>query len=391
MMHTVSRGLLIVFACIAAAGAAAAPELRPYETPYYIIHTDLPPGGAAEAVVRMTRLSDVLRRETRGLGFTGRIDRRLPFYLFARRDDYLATGAPPESAGAFLGDRLVAAADDGRGRAAWHVVQHEAFHQFAAATRGTEFPGWLSEGLGEYFGEALFTGDGYVTGVVPGWRRGRVKRSLAGNSFRPLDSFVLLSQDDWNAARVLPYYDQAWSLVQFLLHGEDGRHRERVVRYVGALAEGRELRRAWESSFGDLGDLPERWRRYWDEMPEAGTAGLQTEAAVATVTSFVARAAAGGRPVDSLESLAAAARAGRLEQAAGDWLPPSLLYQALASVPEDATWKLERDGEGGSVVASVAGGATFAGRYTVVDGRVGEVRVQRGQGRGGGAAKRGGG
>jgi hypothetical protein len=369
--------LILATTLITASRATGAPDLRPYDTPYYVIHTDLPPAGAAEAVVRMTRLSEVLRRQTRELGLTGRIDRRLPFYLFARRDDYLATGAPPESAGAFLGDRLVAAADDGRGRPAWHVVQHEAFHQFAAATRGAEFPGWLSEGLGEYFGEALFTGDGYVTGVVPAWRGERVKKSLAEDAFLPFDSFVLRSQDDWNEARVLSHYDQAWSLVQFLLHGEDGRHRERVVRYIGALAAGREPRRAWESSFGDLADLPERWRRYWSEMPNDGAADLQTEAAVATVTSFLARAVAAGQSIDTFDSFAAAARARKLEQTERDWLPPLLLHQALGLLPKGATWRFERDTTGGRVVATLASGATVTGTYALQDGRVADVRVVR--------------
>src|SRR5215207_7370510 len=182
--------LVVLIACLPAPATVAAPpaasrppELRRYDTPYYVIHTDLPDEGAAEAVARMTPLATGLRNRTRALGFAGRIDTRLPFYLYARREDYLATGAPPQTAGAFLGDRLIAAAVDDRGSTTWHVVQHEAFHQFAAAAPGTELPAWLNEGLGEYFGEALFTGDGYVCGVVPEWRLKRVKQSLEGKAF----------------------------------------------------------------------------------------------------------------------------------------------------------------------------------------------------------------
>lgn len=358
-------------------GAGAAPHLHSYETPYYIVHTDLPPEGAAEAVVRMTKLADVLRRETRALRFTGRIDRRLPFYLFARRADYLATGAPPESAGAFLGDRLVAAADDGKGNPAWHVVQHEAFHQFAAATRGTELPGWINEGLGEYFGEALFTGDGYVTGFVPGWRAGRVKRALREGKYQSIDTLARRSQDDWNGARVLAHYDQAWSLVQFLLHGDEGRHRERVIRYLGALAEGRGAGESWEASFGDVKDLASRWHGYWETLGPEGTPELQTRAAVATVASFVARAAAAGHPSESVDVLSKAAREGRLAQPEGDWLPPSLLLRALEMVPKDATWTLARDGDRGSVVLKPGDRLAISAAYTVRGGRVAEVQLVR--------------
>jgi hypothetical protein len=370
------RKALVVLAIFFAA-AAAAPPLRPYETPYYVIHTDLPPEGAAEAVVRMTRLSEVLRRQTRELGFTGRIERRLPFYLYARREDYLATGAPPESAGAFLGDQLVASADDGRGNPAWHVVQHEAFHQFAAATQGAEFPGWLNEGLGEYFGEALFTGDGYVTGLVPAWRLERVKKSIADGKFRPLEALVARSQEEWNATRSLTDYDQAWSLVQFLTHAEGGKFRGALVRYVAALAAGRPPDVAWVLSFPDAKELEARWRADWERMPAGGTVDLEIDGAVATVTGFVARAAAKGRAAGSVELLVGAAREGKLEQPEGDWLPPGLLFRALGRVPKDATWALRRGADRGKVVLKLPGGSTVTGEYSVAGGRVRDVRVTR--------------
>src|SRR6185503_12101573 len=122
-MRSVAAVVLCLCVCAAAAAAAAgAPALRRYDTPYYVVHTDLPQEGAAEAVVRMTRLGDELRRRTRELGFNGKIEQRLPFFLYARHADFLAaTGEPQTSAGVFLGDRLVAAATDARGSAAWHV------------------------------------------------------------------------------------------------------------------------------------------------------------------------------------------------------------------------------------------------------------------------------
>src|SRR5690242_18070641 len=110
------RSLLLVmlWACACVCWAAATkppaggrgPELLRYETPYYLVYTDLPPDGAAEAVARMARLGEVLRLRTRDLGFNGKITVRLPFELYARHADYLAaTHAAPDSAGVFLGDR----------------------------------------------------------------------------------------------------------------------------------------------------------------------------------------------------------------------------------------------------------------------------------------------
>ena len=122
-------------------------------------------------------------------------------------------------------------------------MQHEAFHQFAAAHRGTELPAWLNEGLAEYFGEGLFTGDAFVTGAVPAWRLARVKRSLAAGAFQPLPEFLSMTQAEWNEKvtsneTLKAHYDQAWSLAQYLLHAGGGRHREGLVGFVKSLAAG---------------------------------------------------------------------------------------------------------------------------------------------------------
>jgi hypothetical protein len=369
--------LIALILCFALSGAAPAPTLRRYDTSYYVIHTDLPPDGAAEAVVRMSRLADELRRRTRDLGFTGRIQQRLPFFLYARHADYVASGAPPQSAGTFDGDRLVAAATDSRGSATWNVVQHEAFHQFAAATSGTELPAWLNEGFGEYFGEALFTGDAYVTGVVPEWRLRRVRQSLSDHAFEPLAGFARLTQEQWNQKLSIPHYDQAWSLVQFLLHSDDTRHHHRLLRYVRALADGTTMQQAWTSAFGDAADLEKEWKAYWLNLPEKGTPELEAEATVATLTSFLARATAAGQSFDSFDAFTRAARNGTLKCDPRDWLPPSLLGRTIESIPQAMSLKLEGEGENSHIVTVLPQGRALIGLFTLKDGRVTEVQVVR--------------
>lgn len=361
-------------------GGAAAPRgaaLRRYDTPYYVIHTDLPPEGAAEAVARMTRLGEDLRQRTRDLGFGGRIERRLPFYLYARHADYIAAAKVPDaSAGVFLGDRLVAAAIDARGNAAWHVVQHEAFHQFADAAPGGPLPAWINEGLGEYFGEALFTGDGYVAGVVPQWRLARVKQSIREKTFQPLAGFALLSQDEWNRDMTIVRYDHAWSLIQLLLHGDRGGHRDRIIRYVKSLGSGTTPPDAWAATFGDWDELESRWERYWLELPDDGTPGVNAEAIVATVTSFVARATAAGQAFESFDKFAEAARDGSLRLPAREWLPVSLLARALDDAGKAKMhFQLTGNGDARSVVAQLRESGKLTGRFVLTDGRVSKVEV----------------
>ena len=378
-MRSVAAAVLCALLC--AAAGPGAPALRRFDTPYYVVHTDLPQEGAAEAVVRMTRLGDELRQRTRELGFNGRIEQRLPFFLYARHADFLAaTGEPQTSAGVFLGDRLVAAATDARGSAAWHVVQHESFHQFAAATTGTELPAWLNEGLGEYFGEALFTGDGYTTGVVPAWRLKRVRRSIEGDRFAPLAGFAHASQDEWNRDMTLDHYDQAWSLVQFLLHGDAGKHHGLVVRYVRLLGAGKAARVAWNEAFGGLPNLEKDWKRYWQSLPDEGTPDVYSEAAVATITSFYARAWATGQSFESFKAFTRAARAGTLRAGRPqDWLPPSLLLHALDSLPKEARCTIQGEGEMSAIVAQFPGGRLWVGAFSLRDGRVAGVNVIEGR------------
>ena len=59
-----------------AAGAGTA-GLKQYQSPYYVIHTDLPDDEAKEAVIRMTKMAEEYRDRTRD--FSGVIRSRLPF------------------------------------------------------------------------------------------------------------------------------------------------------------------------------------------------------------------------------------------------------------------------------------------------------------------------
>jgi hypothetical protein len=369
----------LLYFCGTLRAAGGPPGLRRYETPYYFIHTDLDPPDAAEAVVRLKVLADVYRKRTRELGFTGRIDRRLPVYLFRNRTDYLATGAPPESAGAFLGDRLVVAAGGGPGGAApaWHVVQHEAFHQFAAAVKGPDLPGWLNEGLGEYFGESLFTGDGYVTGVVPPWRAARVKDSIAAGAFGPMERLLRMSQEQWNEKVEVANYDHAWSVVQFALHGRGDDDGNALAAFVRATADGQAAADAWREAFGDRGVFEREWRAYWESPPREGTPDRYAEAATAAVTSLLARAAAAGQTFDTFDAFLAAARDGALRCPAAQWLPPTLLSRALRWAPRDSTWSLEGGGDAPRVVLTLPGNSRWVGTFTVREGTAREMVVRQ--------------
>jgi len=366
--------LLTALACTAPAG-----ELTPYQTRYYVIHTDLDEDAVREATVRMTKMAEEYASRTKD--FSGAIRSKLPFYLFGNPEDYYALGAPRESAGVFNGQALMAVAKDMDERT-WHIVQHEGFHQFAAAVIGGQIPPWVNEGLAEYFGEAVFTGDGYVSGGIPQWRLERIRKRFKNNEFLPLAEMMNLNINDWNNDLTLANYDQAWSMVQFLAHGDEGRYQKSFGAFMGAVGKGKPWQAAWKSTFGDAGGFEQRWRDWWMNLPDNSTADLYARSTTAMLTSYLARAFSQGQRFENFEAFMRAAEAGQLKAHAEDWLPPKLLAEALAQAK-----KLQKSGvkfvlreqaspRAPELVCEMNGGATLTGKFAIRGGRVQFVRVE---------------
>lgn len=315
---------LLLLCCLAT--AIRAQDLVEYQSDYYIIRTDLPPEGALEAQIRMNLIAREYMNRTRG--FSGVIHSRMPFYLYADPEKYYATGAPRTSGGYFDGTSLVALAED-LGPRTWHRVQHEAFHQFADQVIRGKLPPWLNEGLAEYFGEAVFTGDGFVSGVIPQWRLKRIRETIEKKEFPSLREMMQVPIEQWNSELAIRNYDQAWSMVQFLAHGGDGKYQEALGRFVAALGDNRPWQQAWRDIFGDTGGFEDRWRGYWTSLPDNPTIDLYAQANVATLTAFLARGVSQNQQFANLKAFEEAADAGTIKHLDQNWLPPSLLKQAM--------------------------------------------------------------
>ena len=349
-----------------------------YQTRYYVIHTDLQGDALREATIRMTKMAEEYAARTKD--FSGAIHTRLPFWLFKNPEDYYATGAPRESSGVFNGTVLMAVARDMDSRT-WHIVQHEGFHQFAAAVIGGNLPPWVNEGLAEYFGEAVFTGDGFVSGIIPQWRLERVRQRFAKNQFKSVREMMSLSLNDWNGEMSLANYDQAWSMVQFLAHGEDGRYQKSFGAFMGAIGKGQSWQIAWRNSFGDTERFEQRWRDWWTTLPDNPTADLYAKATTATLTSSLARAFSQGERFDDVNGFLSAAAARQLKANAEDWLPPALLDGALRDVSElaklgyDFALLSSNSTKPPELVCAAKDGKKLFGRFTIRGGRVQSVRV----------------
>ncbi|HEY1628759.1 MAG TPA: DUF1570 domain-containing protein [Tepidisphaeraceae bacterium] len=370
-----------ILACLllSAATIAAIPiNLPAYTTPYYTIYTDLSKDDAREAAIRMTKMAEEYHDRTRG--FSGAITQRMPFYLYKDPEEFYASGAPRGSAGYFDGQELVAMAGD-LGPRTWQVVQHEGFHQFAhQVIRGT-LPIWLDEGLAEYFGEAVFTGDGFVSGVIPPWRLKRIRETLAAGKFKPIDEMMNLSHEQWNSELAVVNYDQGWSMVHFLAHGENGRYQRPFVAFMIELGRNQPWKRAWADTFGDTQGFEQHWRTYWSNLPDNPTADLYAKAETQTLTSFLARAVSQHEKFDSFDDFKTAAADGKLVANSDDWLPPGLLSEALKHVDDFVqngySFEMLSSGKGlPQLMCTMPDGRKVMGKFTLRGNRVGTIDAE---------------
>ncbi len=360
-------------------------KLPAYPTRYYTIYTDLDRDQVQEASVHITRVAEVYANRTRD--FSGVIRTKLPFVLYRNEDDYIDAGGVKGSAGLFTGKALIAIAGEKLSSRTWHVVQHEGFHQFAAAVIGGDIPTWVNEGLAEYFGEGVFTGDDLITGIVPEWRRKRIINSLQANRFKTVEQMMHISLGDWNAQLSPVNYDQAWSMIQFLAHGDGGKYQTAFNNFMRAISKHTNPMQAWRANFGAGSGFEERWRDYWTKLPPNPSDNLYRQATVSTLTSFVARAYAAGQNFESMPDFAAAASAGKLNCAPEDALPKSLLAAAMTDVgnrmKSNEVFLIEHTGDRRAQPRVVVhfGDDALVGEFVLREGRVDHVTVNERRGR----------
>jgi hypothetical protein len=340
---------------MALCGAARAGEMRTYDTPYYTIRTDLDPADAAEASLRMTRIFEEYQHKK--FGFPGEIHEKFHCLLYRSRADYEAAGGPPKSTGVYLDDvkSLMVCTGDHPTPAVWGVLQHEAFHQFAAKVIRADLPQWLNEGIAEYFAECRFTGDGFFPGLARPQRIHRLQDEISDGKLKPTAELLRMTREQWSKGLTIKDYDQAWSIVYYLLHADDGKYAKSLDRYILLLGQKVHNETAWRQCFGDVGQFEARWKAWWQQVPEDLTADEAIEAQVQTFCSFLARTTI---PRGGFPSFDAFAEAAGTSRPGVEVLPPALLAQAIQAA-QDSGAKFaitQKPGELPKVEADLADG-----------------------------------
>ena len=357
-------------------------KLPRYETKYYVLYTDLDKDMVREAAARITSMAEEYHKRTKG--FAGVIRKRFPLYLYKNVADYMNhPDAIPGSAGIYTGRSLVTIAP--RAGGSWRVVQHEGFHQFAHKMIRGRLPVWLNEGLAEYFGEGIWTGDRLVVGVINPGRLARVQTYVKNRQLLKMQQMLTMPHREWNSGLSMRNYDQAWSMVHFLVHAEEGRYQKALSAHIRDLSRGRSSVKSWVARFGrNVTAFQARYAKWLLALDRNPSADLYARITVRTLTGFLARARYAGKHFNDFGQFCKAAGDGTFDAVFKDiakrnvrlWLPTSLLHTALTAAGNRGHWSLvNRKGAMPQVKFTRPDGTVFTGIFTVQHGKPPVVKV----------------
>ncbi|HEY4330717.1 MAG TPA: DUF1570 domain-containing protein, partial [Phycisphaerae bacterium] len=328
--------------------------------------------------LRMTRMFEEYQRRTKDFA-VGAIKEKFPFFLFRNERDYHAAGGPPKSAGVYIesrdgSKRLMAIAGQHTDDNTWSVVQHEGFHQFVAATIKYDLPVWVNEGLAEYFGEAQWTGDGFVTGLIPQQRLEAIRKGIR-RGFMPFAQLMAMTDREWSADLTNENYDEAWSMVHFLANADSGKYQGPFLKFMTEVSKGIDGQKAWVDVFGkDTAAFQQRYAAWWMSLPDEPTMGGFLKVMVQTETSYLARAMIMRQSFPDAETFFKKYQPPALGVNRDLWLPPELFGMYREVAPRVGDWKIE-NGAAPRLILKMDDGTTFVGTFSASNGKVTRVDV----------------
>jgi hypothetical protein len=279
-------------------------------TDHFLVTTNHSLEAAAELAARLERLHQVWRQlfagfylNERGVGELFESDRQpraqlRPFRVYYHRDraEYnaaLRRRQPriPETLGIyfdtereahfFAGDSVaaggpVAAATEPPVATLYHEAVHQLFQESRPAAKqiGRTANFWIVEGAAAYF-ETLTehndpdAGQYYTIGESAAGRMPAARERLLDGFYLPLAELSRMGKTEIQAhPQIAKLYSQAAGLSTLLMHAENGRYREPLVRYLKAVYSGRDRELTLAESTGQSFDeLDAAYRRFMESLP----------------------------------------------------------------------------------------------------------------------------
>jgi len=269
-----TRFLLVVFALVLAVPVSA-DDLRTFRSRHYTIKTDMQGDGLAELVDHMDKVcSEYLQRFR---SFNIRNPGPLTLYLFEDQLGYVEYLAGLRINGFGSAGMFFVRGDD-RGLASWvgdrdlesvkGTLRHEGLHQVAYQRIHNNLPQWVNEGLAEYFQYSMVTSRGLEAGLSAPGALLRVQEAIESRSYIPIHDLLYVTNRDWNE-RVTSgegaslQYDQAWSVVHFLVHADGGKYERLLLQFLQECGTGKNAKQATEAVFStDLQTMERAWVSY---------------------------------------------------------------------------------------------------------------------------------
>lgn len=263
-------------------GTPAAAEWKRAESPGFIVYSR-GAEGALRRYVQALETYDYVLRVRMNLPVGGQVARKLPIYLVSGRSGLVQVhpGAGQDVVGTYIptGEDIFAVAIHDREQ---DILLHEYFHHFSMTLGGATYPGWLVEGLAEYFMTAEVRTDSVTIGS---YNENRIFW-LQNARWIPLEE--LLSKRPGEVRRSdyrETYYPMAWLLTHWFMGTAE--RRTQLEAYLADVRQGGDPVEAVQHATGlSLGGLRAELRRYLNGRMPMTRYGLDLPPAEITVTSL---------------------------------------------------------------------------------------------------------
>ncbi len=244
-----------------------------HETTHYILRSDLP---AAKCRAYAEHLEALRGLYEEALGLKNDAARPVEVLIFNAQEGYygymdVTSGRRQEhTLGMFspwYGQLVLY--EDAEQEETLRVLGHEGFHQYLHGVL-PEAPIWFNEGMAEYVGASrVEKGKVAERGRIQEGRLDDLKAALKyGWKPVPFGQILVESQASFYAKDAPFKYAQAWSMIHFFLHAQNGRWKDLLAAYISRLAAGDAPADASRATFGkeNLKEMEEAWLRYVKEL-----------------------------------------------------------------------------------------------------------------------------